>query len=84
MFGAQPPTQPSAGMSLYCRIGFADRTKAEVVRPTVHHLVELHDHCPMIKRGLTLARFVADCLTDGERSVNRILADGLDGVRLEG
>jgi hypothetical protein len=25
----------------YCPIGFADRTKTEVVRPTVHPLIEL-------------------------------------------
>ena len=44
MFGAQPLTQPFAGMSIYCPIGVADRPETEVVGPTVHHLIELRCH----------------------------------------
>ena len=53
VLAAQPLTQPSAGMLFDCPIGFADRTKTEVVRPSDHHPVELSSPpVPVIQLGL--------------------------------
>lgn len=44
VFGAQPLAKPSAGVSFHRSVGFADRTEAEVVRPSddlaVEHLYQ--------------------------------------------
>jgi hypothetical protein len=66
MFGAQPLTQPFAGMSIYCPIGFADRPETEVVGPTVHHLIELRYHRLMIQQGSIPSSFAANRLTDAD------------------
>src|SRR5665213_1671052 len=69
VFGTQPLTQPLAGMSFHCPIGFADRSKTEVIGPTVHHLVEFPHHRLMIRLGSISSRFATDRLTDADHSL---------------
>ena len=59
VFGTQPLTQPLAGMSFHSPIGFADWSKAEVVRPSKHHAVELPYHLLMVQQSAILSGHVA-------------------------
>ena len=52
MLGAQPLTEPLAGVPFHRPVGFADRTQAEVVGPPNHHPVELAYHGLVIQQGL--------------------------------
>src|SRR3954454_24200203 len=51
-------------MLLYCPIGFADRTEAEVVGPANHHAIEAAYDCCLNQQGLVPSGFAADRLTD--------------------
>src|SRR4051812_50207744 len=51
-------------MLLYCPIGFADRTEAEVVGPANHHAIEAAYDCCLIQQGFVPSGFAADRLTD--------------------
>jgi hypothetical protein len=51
VFMTQPPTQPSAGMLINRPIGSADRSKTEVVRPPIQHLIEFPDHFRRVPSG---------------------------------
>jgi hypothetical protein len=69
LFGTQPLTQPLAGMSFHGLIGFADRSKTEVIGPTVHHLIEFPHHRLMIRLGSISSRFATDRITDADHSL---------------
>src|SRR5580658_9762002 len=64
VFGTQPPTQPSASMSFQRFVGFANRTKTEVIRPPIHLLIELLDHFRSVPLSRITSSFIADRLTD--------------------
>jgi hypothetical protein len=76
MFGAQPLTQPFLGMLFYCPIGFANRTKTEVVRPTDHPLVELLYSYLGVQLGPVMSSILADCITDANHP--RLGRDGTE------
>jgi hypothetical protein len=51
VFVRQPPTQPSAGALIDRPIGSPDRSKTEVVRPPIQHLIEFPDYFRRVPSG---------------------------------
>ena len=64
MLGAQPLSQPLAGVALHGPVGFTDWTQAEVVGPTDHHSVESPYYRFLIQQGLIPSGLAADRPTD--------------------
>src|SRR6267154_2050865 len=66
MFRSQPHTQPHLCVAIYSTIGWTDRSKTKVVRPSAHCAVELRHCCHWIQRGCTpsshFAYFPADAV----------------------
>src|ERR1035438_5411479 len=69
MFRTQPLTQPLTCMLIQYMIGFADWPKAEVIGPTVHHLVEFGHHYLMVQLSSIMSSLFADRLTDADHSL---------------
>ena len=51
MFGPQPQTQPHLRVTIYSAVGLTDRSKTEVVRPSIHRAIELRHHRRLIQQG---------------------------------
>ena len=66
MLGTQPLTEPLPGMSFHRPVGFADRTKTEVVGPPGHHPVQRFHHGVLIEQSLVPSGFAADRLADAD------------------
>ena len=52
MLGTQPLTEPLAGMPFHRAVGFADRSKTEVVCPAGRDPVEFTDNGLVFQQGL--------------------------------
>src|SRR6185312_3609514 len=61
MLLAQPLTQPVSRVLVYGVIGFADRSKAEVIAPTAHHAIELHHDFAGVLPGSAPVGYFTHC-----------------------
>ena len=71
MFSSQPQAQPHRGVAIHSTIGCTDRSKTEVVRPSIHHAVELHHYRRRIQRGCMPSGHFAYFPTDALHPLSR-------------